>query len=348
MKIRLTIAGILAAVAVHIITLAGSANAALPPVLEGGDIFWSRNITKGSGFVDPNTADACDELQYRVRIHIPSGDTPAQNVTVQAAIPSGATTKHVSTIVIKASNTVPSSVSDTATVNLSSSQTIKYEAGSAQLLDAQGNVISSLSDAIVGPGVSIGNVGVSINEKRFVQYKAKVSCPPPPEQPAYACTNLSVAADENRGVKITAFTTSQSGGATFKNGVVDWGDNSANTTAVNLVGQTHTYDKVGTYTIAATAHFMVGDKEVTASGPACTKTVTFSSKPETPPTVTPTPPSSTTTPTTTSAAPTVQQQPTTLVNTGPGSVAGAFAAATLLGAYGYRRYLMRKLDHLAE
>lgn len=62
-------------------------------------------------------------------------------------------------------------------------------------------------------------------------------------------------------------------------------------------------------------------------------------KPPTPPTPPVTPPTTPPTPTTT----TTTTQPTTLVNTGPGDVIGAFSAVSVAGALGYRFYLSRRL-----
>jgi hypothetical protein len=58
----------------------------------------------------------------------------------------------------------------------------------------------------------------------------------------------------------------------------------------------------------------------------------------TPPPVTP--PSTPSTP----ATPAGTAAPTTLVNTGPGSAIAAFVAATIVGAYGYRRFVSRRLS----
>lgn len=55
----------------------------------------------------------------------------------------------------------------------------------------------------------------------------------------------------------------------------------------------------------------------------------------------PTPPKPPVTPPATPGAPAA---PTTLVNTGPGSAIAAFVAATIAGAFGYRKYLSRKLS----
>jgi hypothetical protein len=321
------------------------AKAANEGQIAGGDIYRVKNVTKGSDFANTANADKCDTLQYKVRLHNP-GPGIVHQVHVKATLPSGEATSNTSTVTITAADADPASVSDTAVVNLSSPQSISFASGTTQLLDANNNLLQGLPDGITAGGVDIGQVGVSLNEIRFVQFQAKVSCTQqPPAQPTYACTNLDVQTGEDRTVKITSFTTSQTNGAAFTTAVIDWGDTSANLTTANPVGQTHTYTKDGTYTIQATAHFNVNGQDVTSGGVACSKVVTFKTK-ETP-TVTP--------PTTTTkqqeqqqqaapAAQAVQTQPasapTTLVNTGPGEIVALFAVTSILGTFGYRRLIL--------
>lgn len=150
--------------------------------IEGGNIYRIKNVTKNSDFVDPASADACNELQYRVRIHNP-GPSTISNVNVKATLAAGAATRHVSTVTVSASDADPASTSDGASVNLSSSQSLSYVAGSTQLLGANGEFMQTLPDSITTSGVNIGSVGVSIDKKRFVQFKVKVSCPQPTPTP---------------------------------------------------------------------------------------------------------------------------------------------------------------------
>ena len=166
--------------------------------IEGGDIYRVKNITQNRDFSDPQTAKACDTLQYKVRIHNP-GPGALSQVNVKATLPSNAATSNTSTVTVSSQSADPSSTSDNAVVNFTSgAQSETYVSGSTQLLDANGNVIQNLSDGITAGGVNIGNVGVSIEQKRFVQFKAQVNCPteqpkqpeqpgkgaPAPEQPA--------------------------------------------------------------------------------------------------------------------------------------------------------------------
>lgn len=144
--------------------------------IEGGDIYYSRNLTDGTSFADPTAVDKCEILQYKVRLHNP-GASPVTNVNVQVSLPVGASTQNVSTMTASATDAFPTTRSDTATVNLSDSLAISYISGSTELLNSSNSVISGLPDGIVNGGVNIGTVGVSINEIRFVQFKAKVDCP---------------------------------------------------------------------------------------------------------------------------------------------------------------------------
>lgn len=330
MKTKLAAAAA-AVVALPVLALSAHTNAIGEGQIERGDFYYAKNLTKGGSFADPIGADKCDTLQYKMIMHNP-GASPVTNVTIKVNLPAGAATQNVSTATISAENAFPAVVSDTATVNLSSAQSISYISGSTELLNSSNTVVSSLPDGITGgTGVNIGTVGVSLNEIKYVQFKAKVSCPEVPKQPVYSCDAFTIAADVNRLVKVTSFSTSAANGPVFKNAVVDWGDGSAQMSDANIIGKTHQYDKKkdGTYTITATAHFTLDGKDVSAGGPKCVQQVTF--KGEQPPTVTP--------PTTPPAAP-----PAQLVNTGAGSVIGLFAAAMVAGTVLYRRMLTRRLS----
>ena len=98
--------------------------------------------------------------------------------------------------------------------------------------------------------------------------------PPPPPTPTYSCDTLHVTQGDNRSVTIDTFSTSESGGATFKNAVINWGDGTSGT-FTSPVGQTHTYGADGTYTITGTAHFDVNGTDVSATSNGCQQAVTF-------------------------------------------------------------------------
>ena len=320
----------LAVVSVSLLALGGSASALGEGQLEGGDIYRVKNVTKNSAFADPGNADKCETVQYKVRFHNP-GPGVVTNVNVKVDLPQGPSTQNVSTVTATSASAQPNSRTDTATLNLASSLKVDYMSGSTELLDTNNAVIRSLPDGITTGGINVGDVGVSLNEIKFVQFKAKTECPVI-ITPAYSCDAFSITSDVNRTVKVSTFTTTATNGAVFKNAVVDWGDNSAQLTDANIIGKSHQYAKDGTYTITATPHFTVNGEDKTAVGPNCVKQVTFKGdKPVTPET-----PQTPQTPATT--------QPTTLVNTGPGEVMALFATVTAAGAAIYRRLLTRSLN----
>lgn len=177
------IASSVIALVAPLVLFASPVHAVVQSSISGGDIYQVKDVTKGGSYTDPVSADACDTLRYMVRIHNGGPTEVLTNTTVQVVYQTSTGTKNVSSAIVRASNASPTNTSDTSTVNLSSAQMINFVSGSAKLLDANSNTISNLSDDIIKGGVSIGNVGVSINEKRFVIFDAKVNCPTPPTTP---------------------------------------------------------------------------------------------------------------------------------------------------------------------
>lgn len=147
--------------------------------IERGDFYRIKNETKNVDFSDPASAGPCETLVYKARLHNP-GPGKVKNVNVKVNLPSNSSTQNVSTFTVTAENAFPASATDTATLNLSQSLKVNYVSGSSQLLDHSGNVIRGISDVTSGSGVNIGDIDVSLNEKRFVQFKAKTDCVKPP------------------------------------------------------------------------------------------------------------------------------------------------------------------------
>lgn len=135
--------------------------------------------------------------------------------------------------------------------------------------------------------------------------------------PAFSCDAFDVTKGDNRMITVSKLTFTATGGATFKNAVIDWGDSTAPLTTVNAVGQTHTFAVDDSFTVQATVHFMVAGEEVTDSG-NCSKTVVFS----------PTPPP--------------QTPPQVLPSTGPSGVIGIFAGTSVLASLGYYMIVTRR------
>ena len=80
---------------------------------------------------------------------------------------------------VTADNANPAVTTDTAGVNLSKAGSLAYVSGSTELLDAHNSKLKTLPDGILSSGVNIGSVGVSTEQKRYVQFEAKTNCPTP-------------------------------------------------------------------------------------------------------------------------------------------------------------------------
>lgn len=157
---------------------AGSALAAYEyGQLGSGDIYRVRNVSDNqTSFVSQANADPCETVQFKVRVHN-GGPKILTNVKVTATLPAGSATTHASTVRVTADNNREDAVATgTATVKLSKASAIKYVSGSTELLDTNGSKLQTLGDTILTSGVNIGSVGVSLNNMRFVQFKAKVNC----------------------------------------------------------------------------------------------------------------------------------------------------------------------------
>ncbi len=179
MKIVSKLTLLVAALAIPVIALGSVVFAAAEGQVEGGDIYRIKNETKNIDFSDPQAAGPCENLTYKVRVHNP-GPSPLSQVYVKVNLPNSKATTNVSTVTVSSQNADPSSTSDSATLKLSQALKVNYVPGSSQLLDANGSYIQSIADVTSGNAVNIGNVGVSIQQKRFVQFKAKTDCAKPP------------------------------------------------------------------------------------------------------------------------------------------------------------------------
>lgn len=284
--------------------------------VEGGDIYRIKNVTKNIDFKDPQTAGQCEIVQYKVRIHNP-GPGVLGDVNVKAILPSAVATTNTSTVTVSGSNAFPQTTSDNAMLNLSSPLSVTYMNASTELLDHNGSLIKALPDGITGNGVNIGTVGVSINEKRFVQFQAKVNCPTP-VQPTYSCDALSVTAVSRTKYTFTVKATAASG-ATITNYAFDFGDGTKVNSTTNTVS--HEYVNEGKYVVTATLTVKVGDKTYAVNGKDCTNGVTITAAPVTPPTTPPTQP---------------------LPNTGPGNVVGLVAGSSAVATALHYGMAMRR------
>jgi len=308
------------------------------PVAGDERMFYTANHVGVSDFSHSLPVSDGQEVTLRAYVHNNASadlNLVAHNTRIKMTVPGGEATNQTSVSTISADNASPTSVFDTVHLTSDKAFTLEYEAGSAKLFNNVFTAGTGLSDSIVSDSGALvgydkmdGNLPGCNQFSAWVTIRVKVRVKQPP-QPSFSCDAFNITSDVNRTVKVSEFKTSAANGAVLKNAVVDWGDNSAKLTDANIIGKTHQYDKDGTFTITATAHFTVNGQDQTASGPACQKQVTFSST--TPPKVTPPP-------TTPPAA-----GPTQLVNTGPGEVASLFGLTTVLGAVAHRWNTARRL-----
>lgn len=264
-----------------------------------------------------------------------SGPGVARNVVAKVVLPQGEQVSFPISGGVTASNA--EAINDSATINCGGKQfRMKYVDGSAQAFLDLPNKVVPLPSSIVSSGTPIGtnlldgNVWGCWEQRVWMSLKVEVEAVTP--APATAkCELFTLTTGDNRKVIADQFKTSQTGGATLKSVTINWGDNTAVTTIndVNQVkGTTHQYASNGSYTVTAVATFAVPNAaDITSGGQGtlCIQQVNFVGGQ--PPAVT------TTVPTT----------PTTLVNTGAGSIAALFGAVTLAGAVAHRWMLGRKL-----
>ena len=176
-KITAVLAGI-AALPLLILGIPALAQEVPTGQFEGGNIYRVANLTKNIDFTDPVAATCGDTVQFRVRVHN-IGAFPAENVKISATLPGATGTSHSSTVTLSSRNT--NTVTDTAGVNLDKAGKLTYVAGSTELLDANQAKLGNLADGIIAGGVTLPDpVGVSTQQKRSVQFQAKVTCETPP------------------------------------------------------------------------------------------------------------------------------------------------------------------------
>ena len=155
-----------------------------PGQIEGGPIYRIENVTqKATTFTNPASAGTCDQLEYSVRLHN-SGFGEVTNIVVSAPLAAGSATTNTSNVKVTYGGGVATSTTASATLNLSSAQTVSYQSGTTEVLDSNGNLIKTIKsdDGIASTGVNVGDLAGSTTE--YVNFEAKVNCPTPPTPPA--------------------------------------------------------------------------------------------------------------------------------------------------------------------
>ncbi|HSW80335.1 MAG TPA: PKD domain-containing protein [Candidatus Saccharimonadales bacterium] len=187
------------------------------------------------------------------------------------------------------------------------------------------------------------------------------------ETPAPVCNAVDVTKTGGRAIDVLVHYTAN--GAALQSVTYDFGDGSKPMVSTSNAA-TYTYAKDGTFKITAALKFVANGKEIIVSGENCGASVTFTTPTCTAPNGTVYPEGSAQChPTCTDVngnthpagstecenctAPNgqtymkgdehCQPKPTTLVNTGPGSVAGLFVGTSAIGAIAYRWFIGRKL-----
>ena len=149
----------------------------------------------------------------------------------------------------------------------------------------------------------------------------KENCAP---TPSYSCDLLSATVGDNRQVRFT--TNASASNAQIKLYRYNFGDGTSLVTDKNVIN--HTYANAGQYAASVTVDFLVNGQTANAGGDKCAVAVTIN----------PNGGGTSSNPSVTGGA------PTSLVNTGPGSMVAVFIATSLVGAVLYRFHLGRKFN----
>ncbi|MCA9330917.1 hypothetical protein KC957_02625 [Candidatus Saccharibacteria bacterium] len=309
-----------------------------------------------NNFVDP-VNDACAVGQkYDVRTYIHdsanteyndngNGTAVARNVNVAMQAQLGTTKKSFTfTSTISASNAA--SVTDNGTLNCANNVQLKLVPQTVKVYSKYTGW-NSASDTAVNSNLAVGSraVGSGIqwgcwDDRIIVVYTVEVV--EAPQVPQASCDLLTVTALGDRKYKFDVKYIAKNG-ATFKEVRFDYGDGNTGTDAE------HMYAKDGTYTVVATVAFMINGQMVTKTSDTCAKQLTVSTTE-----YCPVPgkghlpkdsPECEYCPTNHDLAADDERcvTPTTLPNTGAGSVVGLFAAVSAAGAAAYRFVLRRRL-----
>jgi uncharacterized repeat protein (TIGR01451 family) len=277
-----------------------------------------EKASQNNAWTTSNTAESGDTLKYLIS-YTNTGNSVQNQVVIRDNLPPKMTLVPGTTFLADASH--PGGVKVGDTVNQGGISAGNFGAGANAFVTFEVKVPDASQLAC---GVTeFRNVGVVRPAGMNEYYNTAITtvnraCNS--NAPKFTCDLLDLSVDNTkRTVKVSDFKFTAQNGAEFNHVVLTWGDNSEALTTNNVVGQTHQYANDGTFVVNAVAHFTVNGEDVSASGSSCSKTVSFTS------TVPPTP-----------------GQPTSLVNTGPGEVAGLFAAITAFGAVAYRTLLVRR------
>jgi hypothetical protein len=135
----------------------------------------TTNPGGGANWSDPISASAGDAVSFDVYYHNATEGTVAQNTKVKITFPTVATNAIVSTVTISADNA--QALSDTGTINLSSSQTLTFENVAQWYPNQQVSVATPLTATVTGNSleVNIGDIAGGWPAQGHVVFRATIS-----------------------------------------------------------------------------------------------------------------------------------------------------------------------------
>lgn len=143
--------------------------------IERGNIVRASLSGASGSYSDPLIAHLDSTVTVAIRLSN-GGPDDVVGTRVSASLPNGVASSLSVGLVARPRNAHPPSAGDTATIEIEGDEPgcIAYVPGSTRLYDQHFGLISDLPDGIAGTGVSIGSVGVSIEDTRFISLDLKL------------------------------------------------------------------------------------------------------------------------------------------------------------------------------
>jgi len=144
--------------------------------IEAGNIARASADGTSGTYSDPLVAAIGSPVIVAIRLSN-GGPDELVGTRVTASLPKDAASSLSVELVARPNNAHPATVGDTATIDVrgSASACISYVPGSTRLFDQHLGLIRDLPDGIVGDGVSIGSLGVPIEDTRFVSLELETT-----------------------------------------------------------------------------------------------------------------------------------------------------------------------------
>lgn len=284
-------------------------------VRKAGEKNWNESMTVKKG----------DTVEYQIRVQN-TGSTNLDNVLVGDNLPPYVSYVQDSTKLMNSNfpngTNVPSNNITTGGLDIGTAGPggVSYILFQAKVADefAEGCGILTLKNVAVAGSNQTGNV----EDHATIKVDSEKPCDKP--TPKYSCDAVSIEQLGGRKINV-GVTASASNGASIKNYVYNFGDNSENLVTDNTSAM-HTYAEDGEYIVRVAVNVDVNGEDKLVESDQCAAVVKFEDeKPVTPENLeTPVTPA------------------TTLPNTGVGSVAGIFAAVSAAGAIAHRAVTARR------